>query len=234
MAIYDEIPRDSLRWLNNLSGKTNTALEASDQAAPEGWLPPGISSRLEAGKTYVMTLSGDYGTEIVGVTDSGLVRGLEGTTPKQWPAGSNIFQAITAGQIFYLMSRISEPDPDPEPGGTHTLTVGSYVGGVGTSYGFGDDGDEFVFGSLSPVETAGLGNVISLTWGWMSGDPDAGASLVVSDWTAGNVKITIGDVEMLFEYSPIDNSIFIDLTEQEYSLLPKSGTHPITIEVSPR
>lgn len=112
--LYDTIKQDSLRWLNNLSGKTGAALEASDQAAPEGWLPSGIASRLEAGKAYVMTLAGDAGTEIIAVTGSALVRGLEGTTPREWPAGTEIFQAVTAGQIQWLVGSMPEPaEPGP-------------------------------------------------------------------------------------------------------------------------
>lgn len=114
MAIYDDIPQSSLRWLNNLSGKTGAPLEPSDQTAPAGWLPPAIASRLEPGKVYVMTLAGSAGTEIIAVTGSGLVRGLEGTAPREWPVGTDIFQAITAGQVQWLVSVAPEPaEPGP-------------------------------------------------------------------------------------------------------------------------
>jgi len=168
MAIYDEIPQDNLRWLNNLSGKTGVMLGVSDQAAPEGWLPPEIASRLEAGKTYVMTLTDDEGTEIVAVTDSGLVRGLEGTTPREWPAGTEIFQALTAGQIQWLVSVAPEP-AEPGPLQLSAITIdGEYDNYFAVA---GAPGDLWVVSDKQNVASNAGGVLVSTDGGktWSAG-----------------------------------------------------------------
>lgn len=66
--------------------------------------------------SYRLTLSDALRTrwEIVDASVSGgaatLVRGLEGTAPQDWPGGSVIYCAVTAGQLNDLLARLNALD----------------------------------------------------------------------------------------------------------------------------
>ena len=108
--LYDSVPFSALRWLNNLSGATLEPIGPAAETTASGWLPSSISDLLEQDKIYVLTLIGesDAVVEIVGVVkkvDSYTVyRGQEGSLARGWPAGSKIYQSITAYQYGQLMA----------------------------------------------------------------------------------------------------------------------------------
>jgi hypothetical protein len=116
--LYPDIPQKDLRWLDQFDTETGTALTDSAASAVLAWLPEAARTRLEQGKTYVMTLSSAAGLEVVSITKGAsrldLIRSLEGTQAQAWPAGSRLFQSFTAHQIGYLVAQAAKVPWAPE------------------------------------------------------------------------------------------------------------------------
>lgn len=109
--IYNGIPNSSLQWLDRLSGKTGAELPVEAASAPQNWLPSEIASRLVSGKTYILTV----GSEVLALTaPSTLTRGLEGTAAATHGAGTDVYQALTAHQLAWLVRQASKIPPAPE------------------------------------------------------------------------------------------------------------------------
>lgn len=111
MSLYSNIPQSKLRWLDGISFETGQDLLIGATGANSSWLPPAIASQIEDDKTYVMTISDSDSREVVAISKSysgwKLIRGLEGTAPKEWPKLSRVYQSFTAHQLAYLIRKAS-------------------------------------------------------------------------------------------------------------------------------
>lgn len=131
MSLYANIQQSKLRWLDGISFEAQLAVAAGATSAGSKWLPPEIAAQIQDGAFYVMTISDDDSREVVAVSKSGygwgLVRGLEGTTPKEWPKLSKVYQSFTAHQLAYLIRKASNIPLAPSD------YFGVYVGTINQS-----------------------------------------------------------------------------------------------------
>lgn len=228
--IYDNIPQESLCWLDRLSGKTGAALPADAQTAPTGWLPAEVSARLEPGKTYVMTIN----DEVLAVTaPDQLIRGLESTAPASHEPGSTLYQAFTAHQLTYLIMNAGK---SPAPSGS-SISVGHLWG---ATYGYSQD----YVGELSEDELDGYGTVYEVLWA----KSDLPVLQVATEsYIAGGMSVIIGFEEFTLKSVTALGHGFMYSTRAAtpgYTLqpddphpdsiiaLPDSGEHPIEIKSS--
>lgn len=135
MSLYNNIPQAKLRWLDGISFETGQNLLIGATGANLSWLPPEIASQIEDDKTYVMTISDSDSREVVAISKyySGwrLIRGLEGTAPKDWPTLSRVYQSFTAHQLAYLIRKAANIPLAPSD------IFGVYIGTInqsGTDY----------------------------------------------------------------------------------------------------
>ena len=86
---------------------------------------------------YRLTLTNADGNawEIVDATVASgtatLVRGLEGTAVQEWPAGSSIYCAVTAGQLNDLLARVEALEGGAVPNGALTNNAGGVLTDAG-------------------------------------------------------------------------------------------------------
>lgn len=101
------------RYVNNWLTRLNAVLPAGGSSLP---VPQAALDRLDLSSAgqYVLTLVNSLNPleqgviEIVRITASGLQRGQEGTSAIEWPTGSYVYCAITAGTLQGLLDRIEE------------------------------------------------------------------------------------------------------------------------------
>lgn len=97
----------AIRYINNWITQLTGILSAAGNILP---VPAEVLARLDltGGGEYVLTLADSLNPleasafEIVKLSSTGLVRGLESTTPRQWPAGTVIYCSLTAGALAGL------------------------------------------------------------------------------------------------------------------------------------
>jgi len=92
-----------MRWVNNLSARLQTAITSSDtviRTDRDVAFPLHMPATIEDAQGNIEIVL------IVGREASGLhvLRGMEGTTPKSFPAGAKVEQRVTAGTLYELSS----------------------------------------------------------------------------------------------------------------------------------
>lgn len=109
MSMYTDIPQDKLKWLDGFSGKTLSVLLDTATSAPRAWIPSVIYNRMVIGDYYVMTLTDGEAVEVLSINRKSngfdFKRGLDGTTPREWPIDTVIYQSFTSNQLAYLMRK---------------------------------------------------------------------------------------------------------------------------------
>lgn len=109
MSMYTGIPQDKLKWLDGFSGKTLAVLLDTATSAPRSWIPSVIYNRMVIGDYYVMTLTDGEAVEVLSINRKSngfdFKRGLDGTTPREWPIDTVIYQSFTSNQLAYLMRK---------------------------------------------------------------------------------------------------------------------------------
>lgn len=109
MSMYTDIPQDKLKWLDGFSGKTLAVLLDTATSAPRAWIPSVIYNRMVIGDYYVMTLTDGEAVEVLSIKRKSngfdFKRGLDGTTAREWPIDTVIYQSFTSNQLAYLMRK---------------------------------------------------------------------------------------------------------------------------------
>lgn len=127
-----------LSFINDFQGVLSEGISSLDDTLP---LPPPLADRLvfNDGQEYILTLADSLTladrtmVEIVRVSDGyAIQRGLEGTTAQDWPAGTPVMCAITAGTLTDILSRLealesSPPPPPPPPGELLSFIAETYI-----------------------------------------------------------------------------------------------------------
>lgn len=109
MSMYTGIPQDKMKWLDGFSSKTTAVLLSNVGSAPNSWIPSAVYTRMVIGSYYVMTLTDGVAVEVLSIKRKSngfdFIRGLDGTTAREWPIDTVIFQSFTSNQLAYLMRK---------------------------------------------------------------------------------------------------------------------------------
>ncbi|MDF3840492.1 hypothetical protein [Pseudomonas citronellolis] len=116
------------RYVNNWLTRLNAALPAGGASLP---VPQAALNRLDLsnGGQYFLTLVNSLNPleqsafEVVLLTASGLQRAQEGTNDVQWPTGSYVYCAVTAGAIAMLLARVEALEAQLTPSLPENLLV---------------------------------------------------------------------------------------------------------------
>lgn len=106
-----------MKFINNWQATLTNALPAGGSTLPAD------TGRLQGG-VYRLTITEPEPTpgsswEIMDVASGGAItaRGLEGTTARQWPAGSVVYAGLTAGMLEAIIGRIEALEACCDNGG---------------------------------------------------------------------------------------------------------------------
>lgn len=128
-----------LSFINDFQGVLSEGISSLDDTLP---LPPALADRLvfNDGQEYILTLADSLAladrtmVEIVRVSDGcAIQRGQEGTIAQDWPAGTPVMCAITAGTLTDILSRLEAlessppPPPPPPPGELLSFIAETYI-----------------------------------------------------------------------------------------------------------
>lgn len=219
-------------WLDRLSGETGADISPSDEVAPAGWLPTGITSRLKNENMYVMTLVAGDSFEILGVIASNgsiyLERGLEETEAISAAAGSTVFQSLTARHLEFLTETAVN---------TETYSPVNYRMTIGI-----DSSNDESYERLGFIQRSGLGKLRNVVFPYYS-DPvlelywiryGQECSLIIDfevyfKLNQRRIRLTIADQMFTFGLSGEETRNII-ITEDQFNRLPKSGFVELTVE----